>query len=301
MALKFLQYDVFTDRAFSGNQLAVFLDGRGLAVDAMQAIAKEMNFSESTFILPSEEPGTDVRMRIFTPNSELPMAGHPTIGSTFALAHAGVITAAAPRFTFGLGVGPTPVDLRWDQGRLAFAAMRQLNPKFGAAIADPAGALASIGLTDDDIVKELPVQQVTCGVPYVIIPLRDRVTVDRATPDLASFRKFAARHHLPLDMGIYLFALSPHGDEAYARMFAPGLGIPEDPATGSAAGPLGCYVVRHRHLCGDYALTIDQGVKMGRPSKMHVSIAEQAGEVVRVQVGGQAVLVGQGELLLEHA
>ena len=121
MALTYLQYDVFTADPLAGNQLAVFLDARGLSPGRMQAIAHEMNFSESTFILPAEAAGTDVRMRIFTPGVELPMAGHPTIGSAFALAHAGAIAPGTARFTFGLGIGPTPVDLEWRSGGLRFA------------------------------------------------------------------------------------------------------------------------------------------------------------------------------------
>src|SRR6476661_10251129 len=121
MPRSFLHYDVFTSEPLTGNQLAVFPDGRGLSTDQMQAITREMNFSESTFILPAETAGTDVRMRIFTPRVEMPMAGHPTIGSTFALAHTGVIAAGQSRVVFGLNVGPTPVDLEWDDGRLAFA------------------------------------------------------------------------------------------------------------------------------------------------------------------------------------
>src|SRR5438552_5013705 len=125
---RYLHYDVFTDRLFGGNQLAVFLDGRGLAPETMQAIAKEMNFSETTFVLPAEAAGTDTRMRIFTPGEELPMAGHPTIGSAFALARAGVIEPGRERFVFGLGIGPVSVALTWSGLDLSFAWMTQLNP-----------------------------------------------------------------------------------------------------------------------------------------------------------------------------
>src|SRR5207244_4143394 len=127
---RYLHYDVFTDHLFGGNQLAVFLDGRGLPGETMQAIAKEMNFSESTFVLPAEQADTDARMRIFTPGEELPMAGHPTIGSTFALARAGVIGAGRERFVFGLGVGPVPVSLTWKGEDLSFVWMTQSNPSF---------------------------------------------------------------------------------------------------------------------------------------------------------------------------
>src|SRR4051812_31369955 len=128
---RYLHYDVFTDHLFGGNQLAVVLDGRGLATATMQAIAKEMNFSETTFVLPAERADTDVRLRIFTPGQELPTAGHPTIGSTFALARCGVLAARRDRFTFGQGVGPVPVELTWNGEDLSFAWMTQANPVFG--------------------------------------------------------------------------------------------------------------------------------------------------------------------------
>ena len=310
MSLSFLHYDVFTQEPLAGNQLAVFVDARGLAADRMQALALEMNFSESTFILPSETAGTDVRMRIFTPATEMPMAGHPTIGSTFALAHTGLIRPGLPRFVFGLGVGPTPVDLEWEGERLRFAWMTQLNPTFGpellgAALPGPsldarAAAAAAIGLGAPDLAPELPVQQVSCGVPYLIVPLRSPEAVDKAASDAAALRRLAAS--TAIDLPVFLFAMLPSGSAGtvYSRMFAPALDVTEDPATGSASGPLGCYLVRHRLVSGDAALRIIsvQGVAMGRPSRIHVSIASRSDEIVEVKVGGQAVLVGRGELLV---
>src|SRR5471032_3269462 len=144
---RYLHYDVFTDHLFGGNQLAVFLDGRGLAPETMQLIAKEMNFSESTFLLPVERPGTDVRMRIFTPGEELPMAGHPTIGTTFALARAGVIERGRPGWVFGCGIGPVPVTMTWKGDDLSFAWMTQSLPGFGATIPDPARTAAVLSLS----------------------------------------------------------------------------------------------------------------------------------------------------------
>ncbi len=305
MSRSFLQYDVFTREPLTGNQLAVFVDARGLAGDRMQALAREMNFSESTFILPSETAGTDVRMRIFTPATEMPMAGHPTIGSAFALAHTGLIQPGLPRFVFGLDVGPTPVDLEWEGERLRFAWMTQLNPTFGPELLGPpldarAAAAAAIGLGAPDLTPELPVQQVSCGVPYLIVPLRSREAVDQATSDASALRRLAVS--FGIDLPIFLFAMSPPGSPGtvYSRMFAPALGVTEDPATGSASGPLGCYLVRHRLVSGDAALRIIsvQGVAMGRPSRIHVSIASRSDEIVEVKVGGQAVLVGRGELLV---
>src|SRR5437667_1232002 len=144
---RYLHLDVFTDHLFGGNQLAVFPDGRGLDTTEMQAIAKEMNFSETTFVLPAEQPDTDVRMRIFTPGDELPMAGHPTIGSTFALARSGVIGPDTRRFVFGLGIGPTPVSLTWKNDALTFAWMTQRTPTFGEVVSDRGGAAAALGLS----------------------------------------------------------------------------------------------------------------------------------------------------------
>ncbi len=300
MARTFLQYDVFTDTALTGNQLAVFPDGRGLAPDLMQSIAREMNFSETTFILPAEQPGTDIRMRIFTPGLELPMAGHPVIGSTFALADAGTIRPGTERFVFGLGIGPTPVDLEWDEARLRFAWMTQRNPVFGPAIEDRATAAAALSLGVDDLSPRLPVQVVSCGLQYVLVPLRDREAVDRAVTDGAAMRRLAVVSGC--DHGVFLFAMLPAGSDGtvYSRMFAPGAGVAEDPATGSASGPLGSYLVRHKVVSDATAKQIVslQGVAMKRPSRIHIAIEGDADTIRSVKVGGEAVLAARGELLI---
>src|SRR3989440_3247917 len=185
---RYLHLDVFTDHLFGGNQLAVFLDGRGLQADEMQAIAKEMNFSESTFILPAEQPGTDVRMRIFTPGEELPMAGHPTIGSTFALARTGVIDRGRERFVFGLGIGPVPVALSWKDDDLRFVWMTQPKPTFGDPIPEPARAAAALSLSAAAVSgTSKPVQVVSCGVPFLFVPLATRRAVDNAVLHRAEY------------------------------------------------------------------------------------------------------------------
>jgi len=238
-------------------------------------------------------------MRIFTPASELPMAGHPTIGSTFALAETGVIGPGAARFVFGLGVGPTPVDLEWENGRLRFAWMTQRTPTFGPALDARDLAARAVGLNVSDL-SDQPVQEVSCGLPYVLVPLPSREMVDRATSDAAAIRRLAASARVA--PAVYPFAVLPAGSEAtvYTRMFAPDFGIGEDPATGSASGPLGCYLVRHRLVAAETAQRIInlQGVAMGRPSRMHVAIRERGAEIIEVKVGGTAVLVGRGELLV---
>jgi len=300
VSLSFLHYDVFTDEALEGNQLAVFLDGGGLSTERMQAIAREMNFSESTFILPSEAAGTDVRMRIFTPGNELPMAGHPTIGSTFALAHTGVIRTGQSRFVFGLGVGPVPVDLEWEGTRLRFAWMTQLKPVFGPVVDAREAVAAAIGLGAADVAPDLPIQQVTTGLPFLFVPLRSRDAVDRASCDVSAFRRLKSSHGI--DLGIFQFAVVPPGspETAYSRMFAPGFGMVEDPATGSASGALGCYLVRHRLVTGvaSHRMVSLQGVAMGRPSRIHIAIDSRGDEIVSVKVGGSSVLVARGEFLV---
>jgi trans-2,3-dihydro-3-hydroxyanthranilate isomerase len=294
---RYLHLDVFTDRAFEGNQLAVFPEARGLEAAAMLQIAREMNFSESTFILPPENEG-DVRMRIFTPGEEMPMAGHPTIGSTFALAHLGVIEEGRPLFTFELPVGPIPVELEWDAGRLSFAWMTQGRPKFGATARNPRELAAALQI-DPEQVPDLPVEEVSCGVPFFFLPLKSRKAVDQAEPERAAMRRFFEGQKLP-SHPLFLFTLEAAADEAtaYSRMFAPDLGIAEDPATGGASGPLGCYLVRHGLIDAFRAshFVSLQGVKMARPSRIHVSIEIQGEEITRVRVGGKAVLVGEGVL-----
>ena len=297
---RYLHYDVFTDRMFGGNPLAVFLDGRGLGTETMQSIAKEMNFSESTFVFPPTQAGTDVRMRIFTPAEELPVAGHPTIGSAFALARSGVIGPERDRFVFGLGIGPVPVSLMWRSGELSFVWMTQPKPAFGPVIPDPAGAAEAIGLSPAAVAGTgLPVQVVSCGVPFLFVPVTTRRAVDNAMINLGALGSFYESTKTDAS-GIFVFSPEPGSDRAtvYSRMFAPGLGVAEDPATGSASGPLGCYLVRHKVVGPEKAsaMTSLQGVIMGRPSHVHMSIGVEGVEVVTVRVGGEAVIAGEGIL-----
>lgn len=291
---RYLHYDVFTDRRFGGNQLAVFPEAAGLAGATMQQIAREIGFAETTFVTPAERPDTDVRMRIFTPASEMPMAGHPTIGSTFALAREGRIVQGRRDWVFGLNIGPTPVALEWSASRLDFAWMTQRLPEFGPLF-DAGPVARALGIDEADIaVTGLPIEQVSCGVPFVIVPLATRAAVDRVTPDVRLL-KFEA----------YVFTTdrANAGDAAatYSRMFAPELGVFEDPATGSASGPLGAYLVRHSVIpSGQAGLILNlQGVRLGRPSWIHISIESSGGAISRVRVGGTSVFVAEGTMEVE--
>ena len=299
--LRYLHYDVFTSRPFEGNQLAVFEDARGVSGDDMQRLTNEMNFAESTFVLPAETPGTDIRMRIFTPTREMPMAGHPTVGTTFALAHSGVIASGQARWVFGLNVGPTPVALDWEGGTLRRAWMDQGRPEFRAP-GTPAEQVLDAIHADRAAWSATggPVEEGSCGAAFYYVPLATRAAVDACEPDGAAMRRlqsaFAGAH-----VGVFVFSAEPGADGAtvYSRMFAPEAGVVEDPATGSASGPLGAYLVRHGMVTMAQAAHIvsAQGVKMGRPSRLHVRVeASSATDVTRVHVGGEAVRVGEGTI-----
>ena len=279
----------------------MILDGRGLSSETMQAIAKEMNFSETTFVLPPERMGTDARLRIFTPAEELPAAGHPTIGSTFALARAGVIEPRRAQFVFGLGIGPTPVALTWHGGDLTFVWMTQALPIFGDPIPDPARAAAALSLSPAAVAGTgHPVQVVSCGVPFLFVPLTTRSPVDSVVVNGGALESFFSASKTSAH-GVFVFSSQPGDKNAtvYSRMFAPDLGVSEDPATGIASGPLGCYLVRHKIVPPEKADSIlsVQGVKMGRPSHVHIAIgAGRNGDISSVRVGGEAVLAGEGTL-----
>jgi trans-2,3-dihydro-3-hydroxyanthranilate isomerase len=299
---RYLHYDVFTDARFGGNPLAVFPDARGMSPALMQAVAHEINFSESTFVFPAERPDTDIRMRIFTPAEEMPMAGHPTVGSTFALAHERVIAEGRRRWVFGLNIGPTPVDIEWEGAAATFVWMTQKPPAFGPVIDDLAAAARAAGVDESAIrATGLPVQQVSCGVPFIFVPLATRAAVDAACANGPVFKAMCEAAQAD-DHGLFVFSAERGNDAAtvYSRMFAPRLGIFEDPATGSASGPLGCYLVRHGVVTASPSARILslQGAKMGRPSWIHIIIGTAGAEIMDVKVGGQAVLVAHGEFLL---
>ena len=299
---RYLHLDVFSDRPFGGNQLAVFLDGRGLTIPAMQAIANEMNFSETTFVLPAERNDTDARLRVFTPATELPIAGHPTIGSTFALARSGVIAPDRDQFVFGLGIGPVPVELDWRNGELGFVWMTQPLPTFSTPFDNLRCVAAALEVPESVVADtRLPLQVVSCGVPFLMVPMTTRRAVDSATLNVTAYDELI--RSLPVEAsGVFLFSTERGADKAnvYSRMFAPQIGVLEDPATGVASGPLGCYLVRHNMVSAAAARSVLslQGVKMGRPSQVHISIGVEGGDIRSVRVGGAAVLAGEGTLYI---
>jgi trans-2,3-dihydro-3-hydroxyanthranilate isomerase len=305
---RFLQYDVFTGEPFGGNQLAVILDAAGLTDAEMQSIAREMNFSETTFVLPATDIKAIRKVRIFTPETELPFAGHPTIGTTFALAHERIARAddTSPVY-LELGVGTLPVDLLFEDERLSFAWMHQPLPEFSPWQGDRGQLAAALGLSVDDLVADLPIERGSASVPFLYIPLRSLDALGRAkpgNPHLLALLDESSSGSGAAYLFAYLFTRDgvEQTGEVRSRMFAPSAGIAEDAATGSAAGPFGVYLFRHKLLKpdrdGDMRLTIAQGVEMGRRSVLQVALTCEGDAVRDVRVGGEAVLVAQGELLL---
>lgn len=300
---RFVQLDVFTESPLGGNQLAVFPEAAGLSDTEMQAIAREMNFAETTFVLPPNDPKALARMRIFTPANELPFAGHPTVGTTFALAHEGAIHVFDTQPIYlELGVGTLPIDLLFEEERLSFVWMHQPIPTFEAWQGNREHLASALGLTVDDFDADLPIEFGSAGVPFLYIPIRSLDAIGRAIgkSELADAISTTGSHR-----NAYLFTLEqpPSGVQAHARMFAPEMGIVEDAATGSAAGPFGVYLLRHGRITpdeqGDARLRLEQGVEMGRPSQITVAVATDGNKQARdVRVGGESVVVAEGTLFL---
>ena len=300
----FLQLDVFTDRPFGGNQLAVFLEAEGLSDAEMQAIAAEMNFSETTFVLPASEARALRRVRVFTPAAELPFAGHPVVGTTFALAYSGAFRPddTSPVY-LELRVGTLPMDVFFDERGLSFVWMHQPVPAFTPWQGERTKLAAAVGLAEADLAADLPIEHGSAGVPFLYVPLRslDALARVRPGPELAELLAVPEPH-----VGVYLFTLATGIESvgARARMFAPTFGVPEDAATGSAAGPFGVYLLRHGKVVpdadGEARLRVEQGVEMKRPSRIEVAIgAGGDNKTVRdVRVGGSAVVVADAELML---
>jgi trans-2,3-dihydro-3-hydroxyanthranilate isomerase len=299
---RFIQVDVFTDRPFGGNPLAVFPEAEGLTDHEMGQIAQEMNLSETTFVLPPQAPGANFRVRIFTPAKELPFAGHPVVGTHWVLAHLGRVPLQEPvtRVCFELGVGVLPADLHLAGGQVQRVVMTQDRPTFHAVLEDVGDLAAGLGLPPEAIVETgLPVHVVSTGVPQMMAPVRLLAEVQGLDPgrlDAAALNR--ACRSAGTDC-VMVFALETERPEStvHVRMFAPLLGIPEDPATGSANGALGAYLVHHRAVQLTEPTTFilsEQGGEMGRPSTLYVEVDHVGEEITTVRVGGQVVPMAEG-------
>ena len=312
LELLFVQVDVFTERAFGGNPLAVVFEAAGLSDAEMQAIAREMNCSETTFLLPPTRPDCEARVRIFTPAREIPFAGHPTIGTAWVLATEELLPPNTHRFNLEEGIGPVEVTLEGDPARPSFLWMRHGEARFGPELTNREGFARALGLAESDLLAGAPICTGSTGSTFLYVPLRDRETVDRARLDAPAL--LAVQGEGP-NVGVFVFAPDPDPKAAtgrgaaagepseyskvYSRMFAPHTsGIPEDPATGSASGPLGAYLVERRLVTPADTVDIvsEQGTRMGRPSFIRIRVGMTVGRVSEILVGGSVVPVIEGRL-----
>jgi trans-2,3-dihydro-3-hydroxyanthranilate isomerase len=275
---RYVVTDVFTDTPLTGNQLAVFTDGRGIDDETMQKLAKEMNFSETVFVLPPEDGG-HARIRIFTPTLELPFAGHPILGSAFVLA--APMQLGEIRLETGQGI--VPVTLEREGARIIFGWMQQPIPEY-EPFADAEKLQELLGVR-----SQLPVEVYYLGPGHVYLELASPDEVAALRPDFGALEDLTSA-------GVNCFAGS--GKQWKTRMFAPGSGAPEDPATGSAAGPLAIHLARHGRIAFGDEIEISQGEEIGRPSKLYARVWGSPDDIERVEVGGSAVTVARGEFRL---
>jgi trans-2,3-dihydro-3-hydroxyanthranilate isomerase len=272
--------DVFTDTPLAGNPVAVFTDGRELDADEMQRLARELNLSETVFVLPREGDG-HARIRIFTPSAELPFAGHPTLGTAFVLAQ----PMQLDEIRLETGMGVVPIALEREGDRIVFGRMLQPIPTW-EPLSEQQALLAALGVEH----SELPVEVYDNGVRHVYVALESEAAVAALRPD------FGALSDLPAVLGTNCFAGS--GSHWKTRMFAPGGGVAEDPATGSAAGPLAVHLARHGRIGFGDEIEISQGAEIGRPSTLYARAEGTADQIDRVEVGGSGLIVARGEFRL---
>jgi trans-2,3-dihydro-3-hydroxyanthranilate isomerase len=297
MDYRFHHVDVFTDRMFGGNFLAVFPDASGISGEQMQALANEMNLSETTFLLPPDDPADLARVRIFTPGRELPFAGHPTIGTAFVLATLG--RAPSSGFSLQEEVGRIRIRLEGDIRSPDHVWMRQPLPRFEPPIASRSEVAQLLSLQASDLI-DAPIRVGSAGVPFLFVPLRSREAVDRAHMRDRDLSSLGGGVHL---QGVFLFSPIPGGMNAavHSRMLgSEQLGIVEDPATGGASGPLGAYLVQEGLVPPAPRIRIvnHQGIAMGRPSTVLIDVEVHEGKPPQVEVGGQVVPVLEGTVHL---
>ncbi len=305
-AYRYHRIDVFTDRPFGGNPLAVFPVAARLQTEEMQALAREMNLSETVFVLPPSKPGAAARLRIFTIDRELPLAGHPVVGAAFALAHTGVLEVKEGRneVVFELGAGALPVEIDVKDGAVRTVFMTQNPPKFREPVLDERALAAALSLPPDAIdLSLMQARVVDTGIPWMLVPVRDARALSAVRADFTRCAALAEKvgtdlwHAFTLDTGDPDCAVRTR--HVWWGKVTPG----EDPVTGSAIGCIAAYLVGEGVLLAapEAIVQVEQGHEVGRPGKVTARIAAGNGVVRRVQVGGSAVHVGNGEVWLPNA
>lgn len=315
---RFQHVDVFTKVRFGGNQLAVFVDGRDLRTEEMQKIAQEMNFSETTFVFPPTQAEADWKVRIFTPKTEVPFAGHPTLGTAYVLAKEGMIKLTEPKTTILLEmeVGCIPVELEVVDQEIGFIQMGQNIPSFGQKLKQVARIAEALSIEIREVeATGLPVEVVSSGLPFLFIPIKSLETVENLQPNFTLLGTICEELG---GKGAFVFTQkSTKGDSTkfsdpesdkeigdlrvHSRMFGTGVGIQEDPATGSASGPLGCYLIKNKVIPAKQKVRIisEQGVEIQRPSILYIEIEMTKNEITDVKVGGYVVPVVEGNLFVD--
>jgi trans-2,3-dihydro-3-hydroxyanthranilate isomerase len=294
----YVQTSVFVDDrfSFSGNQLATFWDlesNKPLTQEEMQGIALELNFSETTFLVDKESKLADAKVRIFTPGMEIPFAGHPTLGTAFVMVHKQLVASGRTDLTLELGVGDIQVEVLAKDT----ISMTQPTPVFMTEYKETESLARAIGLDESAISTETPMQWISTGFPFLIVPITSIEEVQRSVPNPALILE--TLKSLP-SQEILIFATDTVFDDSHvhARMFAPGAGVLEDPATGSAAGPLGAYLSKYRFFEDEKEFVIEQGHEMKRPSRLVVNV-EGLGDHMTVKVSGKVKLMAAGDFYLE--
>ncbi|MDP9105943.1 MAG: PhzF family phenazine biosynthesis protein [Candidatus Eremiobacteraeota bacterium] len=284
--------DVFTQQPLEGNPLAVFPDARGLDTVTLQRIARELNLSETTFVLPAETADAAARVRIFTPSSEMRFAGHPTIGTAYVLRRIGRVPAEATAFTFEEGVGPVAVRVEPGDDPMIWLTTPPIEK---GRTYDRARCARALGLDEADVLAGVPCRILSAGNPTLYVALAGAGAVDQAQVDAAALQALFADE--PAPVCLFAFAPAPYG--AYSRMFAPGLGVPEDPATGSATGPLAAFMMEHGFTpaADGTRFVSEQGTKMGRRSLLHVLIHGEHGKEA-IEVGGHVTPLAVASMAL---
>jgi trans-2,3-dihydro-3-hydroxyanthranilate isomerase len=304
MDLQFHTADVFTDKLYGGNPLGVIPDARGLTDAQMLSITREFNYSETTFVLPPSDPTNTRQLRLFTPARELPFAGHPTVGTAFVLAATQQIPLSGDEteIIFEEGVGPVPVTIRSKGGIPFFTQLTAAKlPEIGAAPPTVSRLAEVLSLPESDLVSDdaIEPEAISCGIPFLFIPVKEPATLARIAVNRQLWEAALKGYWAP---EMFVFSTDDwsgifEGGHIYARMFAPGLGIGEDPATGSACAALAGFLgFRSEQRTGKLRWTVDQGVEMGRPSRLDVEVDLEKGQVRAIRVGGSSVLVSSGVL-----
>ncbi|WP_227765599.1 PhzF family phenazine biosynthesis protein [Zhaonella formicivorans] len=290
----FFIVDVFAEEKYAGNQLAVFMNGHLYSDAEMQQIAKEMNYSEVTFYFPEESNDDSCKVRIFTPKEEIPFAGHPTLGTAYVLLQEW-LQKPLPTLYLDLPVGKIPVNVEYELGKIKLLTMRQNQPEFGKILPGEEVAQA-LGLTPSDLDGRFPVQIVSTGLPFIIVPLKSLAAVRSIQLNMPLYRQLIA--HLPAkDILVFCPETYYSGNDLNVRVFVDSLGIPEDPATGSANGCLTGYLVKYNYFNSPtFNIKVEQGFEIGRKSLLYLK-GEKHQESIIIEVGGHVIPVAKGTLV----